>query len=101
LSFIVSRAKAKPGKECAAAIKTMDGAIQLDELVLRFDYPKAIAFERGDDRLISCDGMYPAALTLMLPADIEQVDEHGNFRILTHPEGAKASICSALKDPGF
>jgi hypothetical protein len=95
--------KIKPEQECAAATKTMVGAMQLQELMFRFDYPKGISFDRGDDRLITCEsGEQPDdSLILMLPADIDQVDELGNFRILTHPETAKAGICAALNDPGF
>jgi hypothetical protein len=99
--FLCELLKTKTGPDCSSA-KTLEGGFRLAELMFRFEYPKAIHFERGDSSLITCASKEPDdSLIITLPDDIDQIDAQGNIWGLTHPETFKAGLCAALNDPRF
>lgn len=90
------------GLDCSKVTKSLEGAFQLDELVLRFEYPKAIHFERDNPNFIRCASKDPDdSLIIVLPDDIDELDEQGDIWGLTYPEKFRASLCAARSDLGF
>src|SRR3974377_1913711 len=81
-------------------LRPISDGLKENDLELRFPYPKALHFYGHDE--IRCrlfDG--GEGLLLMLPNDIEHLDELGNFDIVVDSGPYEKGICAAFMNPGF
>jgi hypothetical protein len=79
--------------------KPISDGLKINKLRLRFPYPKAINF---DDQDIRCKFFDEGeGLLVMLPDDIEHVDELGNFDVRVDSGPYEKSICAAFMNPAF
>jgi hypothetical protein len=83
-----------------AVVKPISDGLEIKHLSLRFPYAKGLSFDGNEG--IRCkffDG--GEGLLLMLPDDIEHLDQWGNFDISVDPHPYERSICADFMNPAF
>ena len=74
--------------------------VTIKGLLIKFPFPKTLRFEGMNDFLCDSKEHGPLAV-LMLPDDIENLDELGNRLVIMYPDTHKQALCAEFDNPAF
>jgi hypothetical protein len=81
-------------------LKPLENGMKLEELWLKFKYPKSLRVQRGSS--IECvAGNEKDILIAQMPDEIDKIDTLGNYLEVLDDRKHAWPICQALNNPGF